>query len=515
MPGAAVKIGPFTGGQNTYSDPTAIGDNEALEITNFDVDIDGSLVTRPPFYKEVNSPSNLAMRILGWFTWTDGTNYLIASRNDTGTASTYYYNLALGTWTAITTTFAATAMVQYQNKAWLVADPTSVNPGGNWDPTTGFTAVAAMKKGIAAIVYKERMFIGEGGNGSTASRLYFSAPATFTTWNSSDFLDVKAGDGQTIVDLIVYADTVVIFKEDSCYIYAYDTKPTSGQVRVISNNIGVAGKNCIIEYENSLYVFHDKNVYSVTNWNFQKLNIKVPFQYQNRKPASLRVPYSMSLVGDRLVVRYYDNYYVWGLKTRIWVQWKSDLPPLGKFWAVPQDSSTAVPPEYFATAQYSGDTVPETTAMYSFQEAYDPTRTETFNWALVTKTYDFESPYTYKRLFWWGVDVIAKGAFVAQVFPISYGRRITWDQAKLRTWAQAKSFTWDRGADIAINVDTNMNISGSSDRTFVKLLKSLRFRQVNFKLSGTSNGKSDSSPMRIFAITIFVDSKEKVVAQVT
>lgn len=515
MPGQPLKVGPFVGGQNTYSDPTAIGDTEALEITNFDVDIDGSLVTRPPIVKENDPPSQFTVRLLGWFTWTTGARYLIAAVIDpAGTTSTLVYDPVALTWSTITTTFAATAMVQYQNKAHLIAHPTEADPGGNWDPTAGFTAVAAMKKGVTACVYKERIFVGEGGQSNTSSRLWFCVAGTPATWNASDFIDVKAGDGQSIVDIITYSDAITIFKQNSTYILAYDSKVSGAQVRLISGTIGVAGRDCVIEYENSLYLLHGKEVYQVTNWNYSKINLKVPLEFVNSHPSDLLTPFNVSQINDRMILRYYDKYYIWGLKTRIWVEWATSAPPLGKFMKIPTDSLTATTDVFLATGQWKKG-LTNAASMYSFMETFTAPRTETINWVLVTKSYDFEAPYTYKRLFWWGVDIISKSSLLAQVFPISYGRKITWAQARTRTWAQARAFTWARGADIAVNVDTSVSVTGTVDRTFIKLLKSLRFRQVNFKFSGTNQGNASTAPMRIFAITLFVDTKEKVVAKVT
>lgn len=517
MPGQPVRIGPFTGGLNTYSDPTAVGDNEATELINFDVDIDGSLVTRPPICKLEDTPTNKTSKILGWFTWTNGDNYLIISEIDpTGTTTTRAYNVATDTWVLITGTFAATAMVQYQNKAWLVADPTETDPGGTWDPSAGFTATAGIKKGRSAVVYKERLWVGEGGTGATASRVYFSDAATFGTFGGTSFFDAKAGDGQSIVDMIVYADTIIIFKENSTYFWAYDSKPANGKVSPVSNVIGIAGKDCVFEYETNLYVFHNKNIYSITNWNYTKLNIKLPLKYSNSRPSDLMQPFSMSQINDRLVLRYYDLYFVFGLKTRAWSQWQSTLPPVGKFWYVPQPSTSVTVSQFVAAGVWrSASGVANCSSLYDFKDDWETLRSETMDWSIVTKSYDFQSPYTFKKLYWWGVDAESQSSMLGQVFPIFYGHSITWSEARSYTWTQARAFTWARFGVQAVNVDTQTTVKGSSNRVFVKMMKALRYRQVAFKISGTLDGTSASSPMRIFGMTAFVDTKEKVVSQVT
>ena len=42
MPGAPIQVGPFVGGLNTFSDATAIADNELTVCENFELDLDGS-----------------------------------------------------------------------------------------------------------------------------------------------------------------------------------------------------------------------------------------------------------------------------------------------------------------------------------------------------------------------------------------------------------------------------------------------------------------------------------------
>jgi hypothetical protein len=503
MPGTPVKVGPFTGGLNTYSDTTAVADNEAVELVNFDIDIDGSLVTRPPICFEVATPGpNLPLRLLGYYTSSNNENYLIASVARGFTNGTYvYYN---GAWSVITDTIPATAFVQYGGKAWLVAPPGSANPGGSWDPVTGFVPIAAMKKGSAALVYKERMFIGEGGTAVTSSRVSFSNPGNFSVWNTSDFVDIKSGDGQDIIDMILYADTIVVLKQDSTYIFSYDTKPAAGQVRQISSTIGVAGKDCIFEYENNLYLLHGKSVYTMLNWNYQVLNLKVPLQRVNSKPNELTVPFVLSRINDRLILRYYDTYYVYGLKTQSWVVWTTPRS-LGKFIQVPIDTVNLTPDKFLAVSTWT-----TVESMYSFIEGYTIEREENYQYSVVSKTFDFESPFTYKRLFWWGADAISKNQFTATVFPISYGRTFTWDEAKLRTWDQAKQFTWDHPADVMIREISVRDGRGTNNRTFIKFLKSLRFRQVNFKISGSTDGRLPNAPYRLFGITAFVDLKAKV-----
>src|SRR5258708_4511170 len=135
MPGGKpLRLGPFIGGLNLGSDPTAIADAELVECRNLELDIDGSLVSRPPM-QEVDGHPSFTTRINALCEAIfSGNHYLIGS-NVNGV-----FQFLNGIWTLITSTFEATAAVQYADKVYLIPHPTAASPGGKWDPTAGFTA---------------------------------------------------------------------------------------------------------------------------------------------------------------------------------------------------------------------------------------------------------------------------------------------------------------------------------------------------------------------------------------
>lgn len=505
MPGSPVSIGPFVGGLNRYSDPSAIGDTEVADIQNFDIDLDGSLVTRPPitqFSAGVGGFNNLF--ILGYFKFTDGKNYLLASNSN----AAYYF--VDGAWHLLHVNGAnVTAFVQYKNKAFFATPPGSAISGFNWDPTAGKTDIATMPHGSCAVIYKERMFIGAGQTAVTStSRIYFSpAGAPESAWNVSDFFDAKSGDGQDIIDMTVFSDQIVIFKSSSTYIFAYDSSPTKGAVRVVNPVIGVSYQHNFIAYENSLYVYDDGNVYQVTNWNWDKINIKVPFKYANTHVGSNVIPVTISQLGDRLLVRYYDMYYVFGLKTKAWSTWKCAFL-VDQFFKNPTFDTTLGINVYFASSVVSTDQ-----SLYAFKDGYTLTDTESMDFFVLTKTYDFNVPYTFKRLFFWGADVLSKVNINALVTPVTYNTQVTWAQlaALGLKWQDLVGHSWQQPLDVSINVSdsvTIVNVTGV--RMFLKWLKALRFREINYTISGTTTGVATDSPVRIFKLTAWVTNKELV-----
>lgn len=495
-----IKIGPFTGGMNIYSDPTAIADTEAVVLDNFDVDLDGSLATRPPATIFVSTlAADNGSKILGTYRTAGGTDYLIISN----AIATSAINMATAASTTITSSIQASACVQYDNKIWLVAPDGSANPGGSWDGVT-FTPVASMPKGNCCCIYKERMYIGSGANGG--STLYFSKAADpGAAWGAADFLFVSKGDGQSLVDIKMFNNVIVIFKENSTYIFAYDTAPTRGTVQSVSNTVGVQFTGCVVDYENSIYVLTDDKVYQIQNWNFDQINVKVPFRYINSSPSTIGPkPLALSVVSDRLFVRYYDNVYVYNLKTRGWTTWTYSDPQIqpAKWVQNPTIDPTTGVPEFFGVPYRNNISI-----IYRMRDGAITGATETIQCTLVTKTYNVEVPYTFKRLLWWGIDCFAKTPLNVIVSPVAYARPVRWIDIAGMAWNSLG--TWDRLLDTSIDVSDSATLTSvGNTRTFIKFIKSLRFRQVNFRVSSTVHGDPTDSPLRIYSLMAVVSNKQ-------
>lgn len=351
MPGGKpLRLGPFIGGLNTASDVTAIADAELSKLSNFELDIDGSLISRPPIQE-----------LAGHVSWTErivcigeavfgGVHYLIGSNAN----GVFHYQT--GAWTLITTTIKASVAVQYADKLYLVAVPGSVNPGGKWDPVGGFVAVATIPNGSAAVVHKERLFIVPGVAGSiNASRISFSDPSNFEVWPATNFIDVGQGDGTTLNDVTVFQDNLLLFKDESTFVLAYDVRPSDAVLREISATIGVRAQHCLINYENQIYIIHNGWVYEIINYDFNRLNTKVPFIRDETAPTPFAAEsVSLSIIEDRLLCRYYAKTYVYGLRTRTWSEWTSVADVLKYFGPV----FTLHPPggnEYYAGSALSGN----------------------------------------------------------------------------------------------------------------------------------------------------------------
>lgn len=517
MPAEPAKVGPFVGGMNTYSGPSSIGDNEAVEIKNMEIDLDGTLVSRPAIIRGTTAPVASAVGIvIGTYRSMTDVFYVIYSFQ----TSAWALNAATSAWTKIADG-DFTDTVQSSDKLWLVLRPSGTAVGGgSWTAAGGYVAIPAMPRGLSVVAAKNRLFIAASRNGDITSmnRVKYSDLPTGTikfgeTWNAADSFDVSPGDGQDIAKLMIYDNSIVIFKTDSTFLFAYDSKIAAGQVQVVSTTIGLNNNWSAVEYENTLFVMHEAKVYRITNWNWDLANVKIPFQYKNIKGLSSLLGVSLSVVGDRIVARYYDNTYVLGTKTGGWSVWEWDTGTtmfVTNFIGDPNIDVT-----YGASNYYSGSYNNSGTNWYKFiDQVNSVARSENYKTKLVTKAYDFGPSYSFKRLFWWGIDILSKTAVTFRVSPIVYAVPVTWNQVKSVTSAELLS--WGRPLDISIDVSDSANITNPVGyRTFIKLLKSLRFRQIQFIVESTQNGLSSTGPLRIFSITAFVDAKQLAVKKVS
>ena len=518
MPGESIQIGPFVGGLNTFSDETSIADNELVVCQNFELDLDGSLVSRPTFvYRGINLAlgSTGNANILGYYYGPGNVPYLLASD---GLSKTYYFDGT--TWVLITNTIAATAMAQFDNKAWLLAPYGSTNPGGSWSPSTGFVAQTEMPRGDTIVAHKQRLWVAGGRDAlSNATTLYFSNPlgsATFwpTFSSTTNYALIGSGDGQALVRIVVYYNALVIFRTNSIYSFQFLSDPAGGTVSLLVPNIGLTDKKSLVAWENYIYFMYDEKAYEFINNRAQQINLKVPFESGNRTGIDESQARAVSVFGNRIIFSYFNNLYIFGLRTRTWSIWNSDTyGPIGEIFVAVTDmeyeeaitfSSAIVP--------YSGSRSVKTLHLTDLISS----ESETFVCTIQTKNYNYQASAVYKRLFWWGVDAIFRGQVTAKATPVTFSQAITWVILGTYKWNEINLFTWDQPAVPSIAVQTIRSTPGNSAiRKFVKFLKSLRFRQINYRLEFQTDGSTTTAPVRLFSLTTYVRAHEKVSKTVT
>lgn len=509
----ALRLGPFVGGMNAASDPTAVADSELVDCVNFELDIDGSLTSRPPIKETAGTGGTGPLMVIGRAVIA-GVSYLIVSREEGGVWS---YDGT--TFSLIASTCKGKVALQYRDNVYVVASQASAQNSFRWDGTTT-TFDANMPRGEAAVFHKTRMFIVPGiGSTTNTSRLYYSdvITAAALTWGS--FTDISPGDGQNLVDIVINNDNLLLFKQDSTYVLAYDLQPTDAIVRAINSTIGASKYRCVAVYENSVFTYHEGFVYEIVNYDFARISVKVPFVYDGYTPATFTRIYNEFLctLGDRLIVRYYNRIYVFNLKTRTWTRWEGAQAHLHNFGPV-----MAFPTNTAGVNKYYAGSCLDITKMFIIQDGFDATTTEStisggtvqMTCSMTTKNYDLADSHHFKKMMWWGADILTNQNILGKANPIISTYQVTWSQVSTYTWGDLAGNTWGQPLTAPSTEVTSISDSSAVMRKFTKFLKTLRFRQINYYLELKTDGSTTQGPCRVFTLTAIVASKQTVGKQV-
>lgn len=523
MPGKPFMLGPFIGGLNTSSDAASISDKELVTCTNLELDLDGALVSRPPI-----------VGVAGEGDWTErirmigtveigGDTYLIGATDGTT------WHFTGGVWTELTDTMATAAVLQYNDVAYLLPEPGhSTIALGKWTPSGGFSAVnnANLKTmmsggtdygGNGLAIYKGRLFICPGpGKSDNTSRLIFSDPGDPETYSATtQFIDVNPGDGQILMDMIVHEDNLVLFKDDSTWVLTFTSSPSDAELLALNKDVGVSSSRCIIPFENNIYILHRSRVYEIRNYNFQCINIRVPLVLDATTPSTRSESIIFSRFGERLIVRYGNNIYTYGFRTKTWSMWKSADSGLHNFGDLVH---------YLTSTEdlyYAGSCLTADTSVFTIRESLASNIVEendgdevSIMCVLKTKNFDFDLPYKYKRMHWWGADLRSPNAVTGIVDPVIFSFQPTWEMLANQEKAWQDLLTWGQTLSTAVIIDTITSTGTGTARRFLKFPKSVRFRQISFQLEMETDGSSTEAPIKVYTLTFIGNEKAFVVKDV-
>jgi hypothetical protein len=522
MPTETLRLGPFSGGLNIGSDPVLIGDTELIDCLNFELDIDGSLISRPAINVAFQGATTPRLLIFGSVVFS-GTLYLFATQN----GGTYVSSTGGSAWTQLNPgglSRECKTMEVYNNTVWMPATPNSANGGISWTPGGGAVAVAAMPRSEKCTVHKNRLYCVPGESATTnSSRLTFSQSADFTTWPGANFIDVQPGDGDTLNNIAVYQDNLLLFKGESTHVLAYDLDPTDAILREINPVVGSTGSFGVVQYENTVYSMHRNRVYEINNFNFAFLNAKVPLVFDNALPTGTVTRYEpqhLSTLGERLIVRYYNRTYSFQLRTRTWGEWSKTDNLSNIEWHIfgplvrARDLTGSGLDTYYTG--YSFDVASGGYKVIKIIDGRTAGAVEgiSFNKMLciaTTKDYDMADPIRYKRIFWWGADVVTGQSVTGSITPITLINSVTWDALTTQTWADLG--TWEN--PIPASVPYMETIAGdniANTNKLIKFGKAMRFRKANFSVQLETDGTT-TQPTKVFQFVAMVAVKQLVSAR--
>jgi hypothetical protein len=333
-------------------------------------------------------------------------------------------------------------------------------------------------------------------------------------WQTPGFVDIGAGDGESVVALTKYYNTLVVFRTRSIFSFEYLTDPAQGSVQVLVPGVGLSDKNALVNFENYIYFMFEEKAYEFINNRASQVNIKVPFSAVST--ADIAFPFTVSAFNNRIIFGYYDTMYVFSLRTRTWTRWRSETyGAIGQF--VPPVAGAAADEAYVLPSKMVPAGGSRSTPLLYIEDRVT-TATEEFTCVLQTKNFDYKLASNFKRLAYWGVDALFRRKVKAIASPITYNSKPTWGQliAQGVTWGQLLNGTWGSPFQGSIEVITEYDLEGlGSARKFVKFRKALRFRQIFFRLEFETDGSIASAPVQVFTLSARITGKESVVKTIS
>lgn len=547
-----LEIGPFSGGINTYSDAAQIADDELVDCINFDLSLDGSLKSRPPWslMKAIQGTNATQVDsfqlVIGTGTFEGFRYVIVTSSHVAGAAATYIYYVDgpnAGTLAKITDGYHTKAH-RYVNDVYLVPDNTSPGRGAKYNLTTGVVTIFAnMPTGYASIIYKDRLWIsGRATAPDNESRLYFSELIDFGNYPGTNFFDINPGDGDSVNELIVYQDNIVIFKDNSTWVLAYDTGPAQAVLQVINTDIGAMGPFCVDVYENSVFVLKYNQLYEMSNYDFVRVSVKIPFDYDTAFPEapynpagqSFKYPFWCRIVGDRAVVRFYNRLYIYHLRLRGWTRWNSLDPNINYIGPITRLDNTNTGMKRGFDTYVAGTTLARNVdvngvgaagarnmyfKLFKFEDQYEGTNRENGNITplipgidiqlyVLSKQFDIGLSHRFKRLMHWGIDCYTGRRVTGGLFPFSVAYQVTWEQLETYFWHDLK--TWQRPIAAFPPVSQESPPGAAINTRFLRFPKSLRFRLLQFEISMVTVGNTSDGPAYLYSITAFISGKQLV-----
>lgn len=517
MPGKAQILGPFKGGLNNVGEVSSIDPTQCVILDNFDIDTDGSLLSRPPIVAEspsMDTGTASLIQPLGYYVRSDGVTFLVA----TNLNATWVYEIDTKVWTLIWA-HVASSFVQYDNKIVLCSESVA---GGYWEAGV-FTSTPSMPTLSQIVVYGER-FWGFGAKGSaTATTIFFSdltviSPAdSIYNWTvATNFFTVGKGDGQWITCIISDPNALLIYRNGSTYQFTYPSSPAQGTLRTLNNQIGADNRYSVGRYQNYYLVLNAGYLYQFINYLYYPRNEKIVRFQRSPLGAAIAQETALSILGQRAIVYYYGSVYVYNIVTGVWATWSSTLGP-EYFMQIP--TSSVVGDQY--TALVATGLVSPVTATQALRRITDGVFTgsagEQMTCSVRTKAFYFDDPGIIKRMMYWtisyrsssGVDAIATPVDIVQ-------NQVTWNELSTHTWNDLNKGTWNNLLVVTPVVQDDIDFPTLAPvQGLAKVHSPIRFKTVYFDMQLSTDGTASTAPARIFNLTAYLKEHARAGAKVS
>lgn len=396
---APIDVRSFKG-LNLREPEGMIQDDELSECINLNIGRAGELVKRTGFalLHDAQTLGLNQVRLIGHFL-TDAYSQLIAQAG-----SNLYYSNDGATWTLIGA-YTVEFGVQYSGKFYMCRAADTVL---QWDGTT-ITAITGSPTGTFCTVYKDRLYVlNSKATGNQSSRLYFSAIADFssTGWPSTNFVDVRPGDGDVLIACAVIHDLLLVFKTHSTWGLYVQGLPDNWILRNTNPEIGCISKYTPREIEGFLYFVGVRGAYKTDGNIYTDIGESINPLFRDRIVNQTTINIDVaSWWDDRYILLLHpdpstNRYFVHHLRTGGWTEWV----PQGIVPAFFLEVNTAAP----AKGLYCGDLNPTGRVFRYGGGAYTDAGV-VFTATFSTKAFDFGFAHSLKRGKWMTLEFDGAG----------------------------------------------------------------------------------------------------------
>ncbi len=260
-------------GLNLRSPPAAIEDNELSSCINFDLGPAGELKNRTAVIAK--SGAEASSLVLGANTVTVLAHFLTPTYSQiiVRAGTNLYYTTDWLTWTVLPGGPHGNVewAVQYVDKLYLIRSDATILL---WDGAI-LSSVTGSPVGSFAIIHRDRLFVlGSASAGALSSRLYFSnvGNLTSTGWVSTNFIDIRSGDGDFLVAASVVSEQLLLFKGYSSWLLTTTGLPENWTLRNASLTIGCISKHTIKTRAGLTYFLNLDGVYKTDGLSFVSIS---------------------------------------------------------------------------------------------------------------------------------------------------------------------------------------------------------------------------------------------------
>lgn len=394
----SVDVRNFAKGVNLVQPINMIDDSEVQLLENFDIGLAGELKKRPGWVTQYGGFGANSVQLLGLFQTPTYHQFIVFSNGHL-----YYSNDGLA-WTDIGAYTNIQHGCQYGDNYYIVRDNSTVL---KWTGA-GISAIASSPSGTFCYVYKDRLFILNTISATVSSRLYFSAIADFTSWPSTNTIDIRPGDGDQLICGTVIHDVLLLFKTQTTWGLFVQGTPDLWTVRNINLEIGCVSKNAITSVEDYIYFVGIEGIYKTDGVSFDDISVPIFPVLQSRVVTSsiLNLDH-LDRFEDKIICLLHPDsntysYYTFYFRVGGWSKWPVGGGAIKPAWFTPIYTSTPAR-GLWATDNALGGKV------YKFGAATYQDDGNNFTAQMITKEFEFAMPAEMKRGKWASFELTSPG----------------------------------------------------------------------------------------------------------